>query len=241
MSSTTSTTVTELRARLLDWWGRSSRVFPWRKTRDPYRVLLAEALLHRTRADQVVDLYERTLQAYPTVEKLATADRGALHKLLHSAGLRWRVDRLAEAAKHIVERFAGEIPRNRADLESIPGVGHYIAAAVQCFAFGAPEAIIDSNVVRVYSRVFDIPVTDRLRRDQHFHRLAQSLIDPEHPREFNLALLDLAAAICTPQKPKCEQCPIVGCCAFGHRVLGLNPPPSVLPRTQAGVPVPPAE
>jgi A/G-specific adenine glycosylase len=229
--------VAQIRARLLAWWERSARVFPWRNTRDPYRILVAEALLHRTRADQVVDLYARTLATYPTVNALAEANLGQLHELLHSAGLRWRVDRLADAARYIVRHFAGEIPSASADLESIPGVGHYIAAAVRCFAFGESVAIVDSNVVRVYGRVFAIPITDLLRRDKDFHQLAQFLVDPEHPREFNFALLDLAATICTPRAPRCEQCPIAETCNYGSRVLGLNLPPFDLPRNQRGVPI----
>lgn len=231
----------QFRAALLAWWERSSRDFPWRRTRNPYHILIAETLLHRTRAAQVAPLYELTLRTYPSIQALAAAERADVHALLHSAGLRWRVDRLMEGAKYVVERFAGEVPGNRIDLEGIPGVGHYIAAAVRCFAFGQADAIIDSNVVRVYARMFKIPVTDRLRRDQEFHRFAQALVDPTHPREYNLALLDLAAAICVPRNPKCEQCPIASYCAYGCRVLGLNPPPSDLPRTQAGVPILPTE
>ena len=133
---------------------------------------------------------------------------------------------LLDAARAVVEKYSGEIPRSRTELESIPGVGHYIAAAIRCFAFGEQDAIIDSNVVRVYGRVFDLTVTDSLRRNREFHQLAQSLVDPEHPREYNLALLDLAAAICTPRSPRCEQCPIAVHCSYGRRVLGINPPPS---------------
>jgi A/G-specific adenine glycosylase len=215
-----------LREALLAWWERYGRDFPWRKTRSAYHVLVAEALLHRTRANQVVGLYEKTLAAYPTVYALAAAEPEAVYELLHSAGLRWRVGLLLNAAQEIVDRFSGEVPASRVELESIPGIGHYIAAAIRCFAFGENDAIIDSNVVRVYGRVFDLRVTDSLRRNRDFHQLAQSLVDPEHPREYNLALLDLAAAICTPRVPKCEVCPIAVHCTYGRNRLGISPPQS---------------
>jgi A/G-specific adenine glycosylase len=213
-----------LREALLAWWERYGRDFPWRKTRSAYHVLVAEALLHRTRANQVVELYERTLASFPTVYDLAAADPETVYKLLHSAGLRWRVGSLLNAAQEIVERFSGEVPSSRSELESISGIGHYIAAAIRCFAYGEIDAIIDSNVVRVYGRVFNLRVTDSLRRNRDFHQLAQSLVDPEHPREYNLALLDLAAAICTPRAPKCEMCPIAVHCAYGRNKLGLSLP-----------------
>jgi A/G-specific adenine glycosylase len=218
-----------LRRRLLQWWKQNRREFPWRNTRDPYHLLVAEVLLHRTRATQVVNLFHGVLEAYPTVSELAAADPDQLQQLLQSAGLRWRVTLLWHAANEIVCRFGGRIPRARADLESIPGIGHYIASAVRCFAFGEADAIVDSNVVRVYGRVFDLLITDGLRRDRDFHKLAQSLVDPNHPREFNLALLDLADAVCTPRSPKCEQCPLLKHCAYGTRVLRFSQQPSVLP------------
>jgi A/G-specific adenine glycosylase len=216
--------VITLREQLVAWWERSGRDFPWRKTRNPYHVLIAEVLLHRTRANQVLPLYERTLEAFPTVYDLAEANPERVYRILHSAGLRWRVELLLQAAKDIISRFSGEIPRSRTELESIPGVGHYIAAAIRCFAFGEKDAIVDSNVVRVYGRVFDIHVTDSLRRNRDFHQLAASLVDPERPRGYNLALLDLAAAVCTPRVPKCEQCPIARHCSYGSRVLGISLP-----------------
>lgn len=211
--------------RLLSWWEGARREFPWRNTKNPYHVFVAEVLLHRTRAAQVVEMYGAMVSEFPSVEDLARAETARLRYVLHSAGLRWRVDLLHRAAQEIVHRYSGSVPSGREDLESIPGIGHYIAAAIRCFAFGENDAIIDSNVVRVYGRMFDLRVTDSLRRNREFHQLAASLVDPEHPREYNLALLDLAAAICTPRLPKCEVCPIAVHCSYGRRVLGISPPP----------------
>ena len=211
--------VEAFRASLLQWWQMNRRAYPWRTTRDPYAILVAEALLHRTRADQVRGIYERFLQQYPGIRELARADPTELHELVYSAGLRWRIGLLLEAAREIARRFGGEIPRDRAVLESLPGVGPYISAAVRCFAFGEADAIVDSNVVRVYARVFNLHVTDQLRRAPGFHRLAAGIVDPEHPQEFNLAILDLAALICKPRNPRCRECPVSSHCFYGRTVL----------------------
>lgn len=201
-------------------WPRFQRSFPWRDTRNPYALLLAEVLLHRTRANQVVDIYRRVLSRYPDIGSLADADLAELTALLRSAGLRWRVVLLLRAAEVIRDRYNGSVPLERAELESIPGIGHYIASAIRCFAFGEPDAIIDTNTVRVLARVFGFPITDSLRRNRGFHALAQKALDPEHPREYNFALLDLAASICLRRTPLCSECPIHPFCSHG----GGSPP-----------------
>lgn len=209
----------ELRGSLLLWWETYQRHFPWRESTDPYHVFVAEVLLHRTRAAQVVDLFHRTLRAYPTVEALADADETALSRMLFSAGLRWRVDLLLSAARDIRDRFGGKIPRDQLELQSIPGVGHYIASAIRCFAFGDAVAVVDVNTVRVIGRVFDWAINDSVRRSRKFHELAASVLDVDHPREFNFALLDLAALVCTPRNPRCTQCPLQLHCATGKARL----------------------
>jgi A/G-specific adenine glycosylase len=208
------------RDSLIAWGAREGRRFPWRETRDPYPVLLAEVLLHRTRASQVVPLFERVLDMYPDVPLLAAAPLGQLHVLLYAAGLRWRVDLLHEMAVAIMERFGGRIPESEDDLLSLPGVGHYIASAVRCFALGKPDAILDTNTVRVIGRVFAMAVNDSSRRSSRFRHALQPLVDPEQPREFNFALLDLAAAICTPKDPRCEVCPLLPFCRTGAARVG---------------------
>jgi A/G-specific adenine glycosylase len=209
-----------LRSDLLSDWPRFQRSFPWRDTRNPYALLLAEVLLHRTRANQVVDIYRRLLSTYPDIGSLADADLADLTGLLRSAGLRWRVVLLLRAAEVIREKYNGAVPLERAELESIPGIGHYIASAIRCFAFQEPDAIIDTNTVRVLARVFGLPISDSLRRNREFHGLAEKVLDPEHPREYNFALLDLAASICLPRNPLCSECPIQPYCSYG----GGRPP-----------------
>lgn len=218
--------LTSLRADLLSAWPQFRRNFPWRNTQDPYALLIAEVLLHRTRANQVVDTYRQVLKRYRDIEDLANADLNELTMLLQSAGLRWRVVLLHQAAGVIRAKYAGVIPQSKDDLEDIPGIGHYIASAIRCFAFGQPDALVDTNTVRILTRVYGLTATDRIRRDPAFHKLANSTLDPDNPREFNLALLDLAAAICTPREPNCSECPLLPYCEYGRKVILANPPPS---------------
>jgi A/G-specific adenine glycosylase len=209
----------EFSRRLLLWWELNQREYPWRSTREPYRILVAEFLLHRTRADQVVPLYEQFIATFSDVEALAGASRAELHKMLFSAGLRWRTDLLLETARAIHTNYAGEIPVERQELESLPGVGPYIAAAVRTFAHGIPDAILDTNTVRIAARVFGFPLTDSSRRKKSVVRLMHGLLDRERPREFNLALLDLGALVCRAREPLCSLCPVQPLCAYGQQQL----------------------
>lgn len=207
--------LSELRRILLAWWKVAQRDFPWRHTREPYHIFVAEVLLHRTRAAQVAALYHNTLIEFPTLDDLAKTNLEHLARILHSAGLRWRVTLLLSAAQDINARFGGRIPRDSAQLQSIPGIGHYIASAIRCFAYGEADAIVDTNTVRVLGRVFGLRITDSLRRSRQFHELARIVLDPQYAREFNFALLDLAAMICTPRNPQCIECPIQAYCSYG--------------------------
>ena len=206
-----------VRRRLLRWWRSHSRPFPWRKTRNPFRVLVAEVLLHRTRAEQIVPLYRRFLSAFPSIEQLAAGQPRAINHLLRSAGLRWRVRLMHRMALQIRDAHHGRIPVDRRELEALPGVGPYVAGAVRCFAYGEAEELLDTNTVRIASRVFGLKVTDSSRRSRLFRDALRSLLDRDHPREFNLALLDLAALICRPRLPRCASCPLCAQCEYGKR------------------------
>lgn len=205
-----------LRGKLLSWWRRNGRAYPWRRTRNPYRVLVAEVLLHRTKADQVVPMYRDLVRTHPSVESLAKASTTELEKLLHSAGLRWRIGLLRTMAKQIVSRYSGRVPREAVELRALAGVGPYIAGAVRSFAFGQAEAVIDTNTVRIVGRLWNLRVTDSSRRSAHFRQLHELLLDRHHSMEFNLALLDLGATTCRPGRPLCPRCPIAKFCCYGR-------------------------
>lgn len=206
----------EIRRRLLAWWEKNARSFPWRETRDPWLILLAEVLLHRTRAEQVVPVYRLAVEKFPDPESLAESPPGELEALLHSLGLHWRIPLLREMARQIVRIHRGRIPVDMEALKALPGVSDYIAGAVRCFAFGLPEPILDTNTVRVLGRVLNLPVSDGSRRSSRFRRLMKSLVDCPDPRSVALALLDLAALVCRPIHPECEKCPLIDLCQFGR-------------------------
>ena len=177
------------RKDLLAWWNENKRNYPWRETRDPYAITIAEVLLHRTRADQVVPTYREFLKKYPSVSQLEKASIEELAALIYPLGLHWRVDLLYDMAHELHSRFEDQIPTEREDLESLPGISHYIATAIRCFAYGYPDALLDTNTVRICGRLLDIPVTDGSRRSERFRNLLETLVDTEHPRKFNFALL----------------------------------------------------
>jgi A/G-specific adenine glycosylase len=209
-------TLEELRSRLLIWGRENRRTFPWRETRDPWRVLLAEVLLHRTRADQVVPVYLAAVERYPDPAAMARAHLRDLRRLMRPLGLHWRVPLMREMARQILRRHGGRIPPDRQALQALPGVSDYIAGAVCCFAFGMPEPVLDTNTVRVLGRLFGLPVRDSSRRSRRFRDLMARLIDGPNPRELTLSMLDLAAQICHPRDPECPVCPLRELCAHGR-------------------------
>jgi len=210
-----------IRGHLSEWWKfKGKRQFPWRETQDPFKVLIAEIMLHRTRADQVVPLYRHFLENYPDVKSIAASSSEELEKKFHSAGLHWRWKLLHSMAVDILTRFNGQIPRSFEDLTSLPGVSHYIASAMRCFAFGYPDVLLDTNTVRVVGRVFGLDITDSSRRSKLFKNALERLLDQTHPREFNWALIDFASAICKSQSPRHVDCPISKCCVYYQRMVG---------------------
>lgn len=211
------TTYQRIREILLGWGRNHLRAYPWRETREPYHVLLAEVLLHRTRADQVVPVYHRILRRYPTIHDLAVAQPEDLADILRPLGLHWRVPLLLDMAREVVSRFGGDIPADPEKLITLPGIGPYIAAATSCFAFNRPEPILDTNTVRVLGRLFRLDVRESSRRSRKFRALMAELLDRNQPRLFNLALIDFAALICTPTKPACDRCPLQSLCLYKDR------------------------
>lgn len=204
---------------LVTWGQEHFRPFPWRLTEDPYSILMAEVMLHRTQARQVAPVYERFIEQYPDVPRLAQATKEELHRALYSLGLSWRIDLIHRMTIDLMEHFDGQVPREKDDLLSLPGVSEYIAGAVRCFAWNQPEPLIDTNTVRVVGRLFGLEIRDSSRRNRHFRGLIMALADPKEPRAYNYALLDLAHLICTRKRPHCEKCPLQRWCMFGQTSL----------------------
>lgn len=207
---------------LLPWGGNNFRAFPWRTTVDPYRILMSEVMLHRTQAIQVVPVYQSFLMKYTNTAVLAKATLQELQDALFSLGLRWRIDLIHRMAGEIMSKWSGNIPAERADLLSLPGVSEYIAGAVRCFAWNLPEPLADTNTVRIIGRLFGLESKDSSRRSSRFQILLNSLIHLDEPRRYNYALLDLADGVCTKKRPPdCHFCPLQSLCLTGIlRVTG---------------------
>ena len=212
----------EFRKNLIAWGRDNFREFPWRFTSDPYHILMAEVMLHRTNALQVLPVYERFLKLYPDLATLSRATEEELYEVLYSLGLRWRVKLIYEMVIELMDRFHGRIPSEKEDLQSLPGVSDYIASAVCCFAWKQSQAIVDTNTVRVIARVFNLEIKDSLRRNRRFKEVLESFVDSTNPEKYNYALLDLANKICFKVKaPDCSKCPIQGNCLYG-KIFSIN-------------------
>jgi A/G-specific adenine glycosylase len=212
------TKLAEYRKRIKKWGRKNYRDFPWRRTRDPYKVLLAEIMLHRTQAMQAARIYERFIREYPNVRTLAKANKFELHKALFSLGLKWRIDLIKDMAEILVKKHDSKIPEGKRELLSLPGVSEYIACGVRCFAWNIAEPLRDTNTMRVIGRLHNMDVKDSSRRNSRFKELAAELVDPDEPRAYNFALLDLADQICTKkEEPKCDECPINNLCLCNGR------------------------
>jgi A/G-specific adenine glycosylase len=204
------------RGALIAWGEQHFRSYPWRFTHDPYAILMAETMLHRTQAAQVVPVYERVMERYPEIASLAEATREELYQVLYSLGLRWRIDLIHEMAADVMAHFGGQIPRDRSDLLSLPGVSEYIAGAVRCFAWNLPEPLVDTNTVRIVGRLFGLKTRDSSRRNRCFRELIAALVDPAEPRSYSYALLDLAERVCMKKRPPlCVICAIQNYCLYG--------------------------
>jgi len=213
MKRRTERAVTNL---LLKWFRKHGRDYPWRNETDPYRVMIAEIMLQRTKADQVMPVYQLFLRKFPDPYALADAPSEEIEDIFAMLGLKWRAKKVEELARVLVSRYNGQIPRSREELLSLPGVGEYIADAVLCFAYSMNVAVVDVNVCRVIRRVFGVKPRGEARRDSRFRRIAQRLVPPKETRKFNWAIIDFAALVCTPQKPKCGECPLQELCSFNR-------------------------
>lgn len=211
---------------LLHWFRTHRRDLPWRRNRTPYRVWLAEVLLQQTRVAQARPYFERLTRRFPTVEALAQAREEEVLKLWEGAGYYARARNLHRAARLVVERHHGEFPRNPQELEKLPGVGPYIAAAVASLGFNAPLLALEANGLRIGARWF--AETGDVRKTAVRERVARRLSRLLPPREgahFNEGLMELGETVCLPRNPRCSACPVARYC----RAVQEFPDPSALP------------
>lgn len=202
--------------RLLKWFSKNKRSFPWRETSDPHKILIAEILLRKTDAGKVLRIYERFIRRYPSFEALINADRRELEDFLRPLGIyRRRAKELMDLARIVKAKHRGKVPHSREEILGLPGVGDYAANAVLCFAFGKTVPLVDTNVIRVVARVFSFKSKrKRARDDPEIWREIGRIVPKGKARDFNLAILDLAAASCLPRKPVCGICPVTLLCDY---------------------------
>lgn len=213
-SAEASPAPTAFRRALLSWYRRRGRhELPWRGAFHPYRVLVSEFMLQQTTVSAVIPYFHRFLKAFPTLRALARADDERVLELWSGLGYYARARNLKAAAARIAGEFQGLLPENRADCESLPGVGPYTAGALLSFAHDKPEALVDGNVVRVLCRIYGIEgdVKDP-RTKETLWALARTLVPPGGGRHFNSALMDFGATVCRPSGPACGGCPFEGTC-----------------------------
>ena len=194
-------------------------MYPWRATRDPYRILVSEVMLQQTQASRVVSVYRDFIRSFPSVRALAHASRRDVVSAWGGLGYNRRAIALANAARRVVEEHGGRIPTDPTVMRSLPGVGPYTSAAVASIAFGEPVAAIDTNVRRIVSRVFD--GTDDAT-PARVRELADAWLDPSDPGGWNQALMDLGREVCRP-RPRCGVCPLGPSCRSA--ALGVEPSP----------------
>jgi len=197
-----------IRSTLLAHYDRHARDLPWRRTRDPYAVWVSEIMLQQTRVRAAIPFYERWMERFPTVEALALAGPEEVLESWTGLGYYSRARNLRRAAIMVRERFGGRLPKSIPELRSLPGVGEYTAGAIASIAFDKPEPAVDGNVRRVLARLLDLPKTTPAT----LRAIASELLDPERPGEFNQALMEFGATVCTPRSPACDTCPLSSVC-----------------------------
>src|SRR5260221_10280740 len=216
----TGRTLASFQNALLQWFRQFQRDLPWRRTKDPYRIWLSEIMLQQTRVAAVIPYYERFLERFPDVHALARAPQEDVLRLWSGLGYYSRARNLQRAAQEIVAKHDGVFPRTEKEALALPGIGRYTAAAILSIAYGAKHAVLDGNVARVLARIFAVQGDLRdAKRWQSLQQSADALLDAKSPSDWNQAMMELGATLCTPQSPQCLLCPVTQFCQA--RKLGI--------------------
>ena len=200
---------------LLLGWHRTDnhREMPWKGERDPYLIWLSEVILQQTRVEQGLPYFLRFREKYPTIFQLADAPEDDVMRLWQGLGYYSRARNLHTTAQYIAYELKGQFPDTYEEIKKLKGIGPYTAAAISSFAFGERQAVVDGNVIRILARVYAIDTAfDTTEGKNVFSTLAQNLISPDEPGEYNQAIMDFGAQVCTPAKPQCSDCPLSKIC-----------------------------
>ena len=201
------------RRALLAWYRKHGRDLPWRRTSDPYHILVSEVMLQQTQVDRVLPKYDEWLRKYPSLETLASAPEADVSATWRPLGYNIRPRRLHAIARESVARYGGQLPSDHDTLLSFKGIGAYTAGAIRSFAFRERAAILDTNVARVLFRVFvrrGDPKAHAMKK--HLWLLSETLVPHKNVFDFNQALMDLGATVCSARKPDCARCPMKSLC-----------------------------
>lgn len=200
---------TELTRRLLEWYDLEQRQLPWRGHPDAYAVWVSEIMLQQTRVETVIPYFERWMQRFPTIQTLASASEQDLLQSWEGLGYYSRARNLHKAARLVMDRFNGALPHTRAELEQLPGIGPYTAGAIASIAFEQDEAALDGNIRRVIARLYAVREPARAPAvERRLWELTRQNLPTGRAGDYNQALMDLGATICTPRSPKCLLCPV---------------------------------
>lgn len=196
-----------------EWYRQNKRNLPWRHTDDPFKIWLSEIILQQTKVEQGLSYYLKFTNTYPEIKSLAEASEKEILNMWQGLGYYSRARNLHFTAKTIMEQYHGVFPKTYKEIILLKGIGTYTAAAIASFAYKEPVAVVDGNVFRVLSRVFDLetPIDSSFGKKQ-FMELAQSLLDPTEPDIFNQAIMEFGALQCVPNNPNCVICPLEGIC-----------------------------
>ncbi len=215
--------VKAFQTRLLRWFREHGRDLPWRRTRDPYKILVSEVMLQQTQVERVREYYGRFLREYPTIQDLASANPVRVRDSWDGLGYYARARNLHAAARMVVGQHEGRFPRHLEEVLALPGVGRYTAGAVLSFAYGKPAPTLDTNVRRVLGRIF---VRRRASRpaaaERRLWALAEAVIPSGEAWAFNQALMDFGATVCTARNPRCSACPLRNLCAYYARAVSTG-------------------
>jgi A/G-specific adenine glycosylase len=204
-----------VRELLLAWFREHGRDLPWRRTRDPYAILVSEVMLQQTQVARVEEYWMRFLRRYPTVDDLAAASADAVERSWAGLGYYARARNLHAAARTVVRDHGGAFPRDPDALVKLPGIGRYTAGAVASIAFGADVGTVDTNVARVLARAFAVRGAHKsARRARRLWTLAHALVPRGRAGDWNQALMDLGATTCTARTPRCGACPVKPACRY---------------------------
>ncbi|MBI3112781.1 MAG: A/G-specific adenine glycosylase [Ignavibacteriales bacterium] len=224
---------------LLRWYRRNGRALPWRRENDQYRILVSEIMLQQTQVRRVLELYPRFLKRFPTFRSLANARTSSVIRAWRGMGYNNRALRLQQTARTILQQHDGKLPGTVETLQQLPGIGRYTAHALVCFVFGEPVPVVDTNIIRVLSRLFPRAISrDRSGKVnvEAVWTAARSILPRQNAYRWNQALMDLGATICTSFNPQCDRCPVTAFCPSAFRIKKRSPGTKKVEPGREGIP-----